>query len=136
MLLLDTNVCIQLWQRGNDSVRQRFLAHRPSEIRLCSVVKAELFYGARHSLRVDHNLSLLAAFMAPIESLAFDDRCAEEYGAIRAQLVSLGTPIGPNDLMIAATARAHDATLITNNTREFDRIAGLRVVDWERSPGR
>ena len=131
MLLLDTNVCIQLWHRGNSRMRRRFLAHNPSEIRLSSVVKAELFYGARHSQRVDHNLRLLAAFMAPIESLAFDDRCAEEYGTMRAQLALLGTPIGPNDLMIAATARAHDATLVTNNTREFDRIAGLRVVDWE-----
>ena len=118
-------------QRGNDKVRQRFLAHRPSEICLCSVVKADLFYGARRSQRVENNLRLLKAFMAPVKSLPFDDCCAEEYGAIRAQLSSLGTPIGPNDLMIAATARAHDATLVTNNTREFNRIAALRVVDWE-----
>ena len=131
MFLLDTNVCIQLWQRGNDKVRQRFLAYRPSDICLCSIVKADLFYGARRSQRVENNLRLLEAFMAPVKSLPFDDRCAEEYGAIRAQLSSLGTPIGPNDLMIAATARAHDATLITNNTREFSRIVGLRVVDWE-----
>ena len=131
MFLLDTNVCIQLWQRGNDKVRQRFLACRPSDICLCSIVKADLFYGARRSQRVENNLRLLEAFMAPVKSLPFDDRCAEEYGAIRAQLSSLGTPIGPNDLMIAATARAHDATLITNNTREFSRIVGLRVVDWE-----
>ena len=131
MLLLDTNVCIQLWQRGNEKVRRRYLAHRPSEICLSSVVKAELYFGARRSWRVENNLRLLEAFMAPIKSLPFDDRCAEEYGAIRAQLSSLGTPIGPNDLMIAATARVHDATLVTNNTREFTRIAGLRVTDWE-----
>ncbi len=131
MFLLDTNVCIQLWQRDHDKVRRRFLAHHPSEICLCSIVKAELFYGARRSQRVESNLRLLEAFMAPIKSLPFDDRCAEEYGAIRAQLSSLGTPIGPNDLMIAATARTHDVTLVTNNTREFSRIAGLRVVDWE-----
>jgi len=131
VFLLDTNVCIQLWQRDSDKVRQRFLNHGPSEIYLCSVVKAELFYGARRSQRVESNLRLLEAFMAPINSFPFDDRCAEEYGAIRAQLSSSGMPIGPNDLMIAATARAHDATLVTNNTREFNRIAGLRVVDWE-----
>jgi tRNA(fMet)-specific endonuclease VapC len=131
VLLLDTNVCIQIWQRGNDKARRTFLAHRPSEICLCSVVKAELYYGARRSQRVESNLRLLEAFMAPIKSLPFDDRCAEEYGAIRAQLSSLGTPIGPNDLMIAATARVHDATLVTHNSREFSRITGLRMVDWE-----
>ena len=131
MFLLDTNVCIQLWQRGNGRVRRVFLAHHPSEIVLCSVVKAELFYGARRSQRVETNLRLLEAFMAPIKSLPFDDRCAAEYGVIRAQLSSLGTPIGPNDLMIGAIARAHDATLVTNNTREFGRIVGLRITDWK-----
>lgn len=131
MFLLDTNVCIQLWQRGNETVRRRLMAHRPGELRLSSVVKAELFFGARRSHRVEHNIRLLQAFMAPIESLPFNDRCAEEYGVIRAQLTSLGTPIGPNDLMIAATARVHDATLVTNNTREFERVVGLRVIDWE-----
>jgi tRNA(fMet)-specific endonuclease VapC len=95
------------------------------------VVKAELYFGARKSQRVDHNLRLLEAFMAPMQSLPFNDRCAEEYGVIRAQLSAVGSPIGPNDLMIAATARAYDATLVTNNTREFARVTGLRMVDWQ-----
>jgi tRNA(fMet)-specific endonuclease VapC len=64
-------------------------------------------------------------------SLAFDDRCAEEAGLIRLHLERSGRPIGPNDLLIAATARAHDLVLVTHNRREFERIPGLRVEDWE-----
>lgn len=103
----------------------------PSEIVLCSIVKAELLYGARHSRRVEDNLRLLNHFFTPLASLPFDDRCAEEYGLIRAQLAAQGSLIGPNDLMIAAIARAHDTTLVTHNIREFSRVAGLRLTDWE-----
>ncbi len=104
----------------------------PSSITLCSIVKAELLYGARHSERVEDNLSLLNGFFGPLASLPFDDRCAEEYGIIRAQLATQGAIIGPNDLLIAATACACDATLVTHNTGEFSRIAGLRLTDWEQ----
>lgn len=107
----------------------------PSEIVLCSIVKAELLYGARHSERVEDNLRLLDRFFTPLASLSFDDRCAEEYGLIRAQLAAQGALIGPNDLMIAATARAHDTTLVTHNIREFNRVAGLRLTDWIEEPG-
>ena len=103
----------------------------PSEIALCSVVKAELLYGTRNSKRVEENLKLLDQFFTPLTSLPFDDRCAEEYGIIRAQLAAQGSPIGPNDLLIAAIARTHDVTLVTHNTKEFSRITGLRLTDWE-----
>jgi len=63
--------------------------------------------------------------------MPFDDRCAEEYGLIRAALMEQGRIIGPNDLIIAAIARANDATLITHNTSEFSRIQSLRLEDWE-----
>jgi len=129
--LLDTNTCIQLLNGSSVSVAQKFRAHPPADITLCSIVKAELLYGARHSARVETNLTLLVHFFAPLSSLPFDDRCAEEYGHIRAQLIAEGAPIGPNDLMIAAIARTHDATLITHNTREFSRVTGLRLSDWE-----
>lgn len=64
-------------------------------------------------------------------SLPFDDRAADEYGRIRAYLARLGTPIGPNDLLIAAIALANNATLVTHNTTEFNRVPGLTIVDWE-----
>lgn len=131
--LLDTNTCIRLLNGSSDAVVRQFRARAPGEIALCSVVKAELLYGARHGTRVEANLTLLNRFFAPLPSLLFDDRCAEEYGLIRAQLAAEGAPIGPNDLMIAAIARTHDATLITHDTREFSRVAGLRLSDWEEA---
>ena len=131
MYLLDTNVCIHLLNQKHPGILQYFQQHSPAEIALCSIVKAELLYGARHSQRVQENLQLLAKFFAPLVSLPFDDRCAEEAGLIRADLAGQGNPIGPNDLLIAATARAHDAVLITHNSGEFSRVTGLRMEDWE-----
>lgn len=110
---------------------QHFQRHSPGEIALCSIVKAELLYGARHSKRVEANLQLLAKFFAPLVSLPFDDRCAEEAGLICADLAGQGSPVGANDLLIAATARAHDAVLVTHNSGEFARVTGLRLEDWE-----
>lgn len=131
MYLLDTNVCIHLLNQKHPGILQHFQQHSPAEIALCSIVKAELLYGARHSQRVQENLQLLAKFFTPLVSLPFDDRCAEEAGLIRADLAGQGNPIGPNDLLIAATARAHDAVLITHNSGEFARVIGLRMEDWE-----
>lgn len=70
-------------------------------------------------------------FLDQFVSLPFDDKAALVYGRVRAQLATQGTPIGPNDLMIAAIAIANDVTLVTRNTREFGRVAGLRIEDWE-----
>jgi len=75
------------------------------------------------------NLRLLEHFFEAVASLPFDDRCAGEYGVIREELERAGTPIGPNDLLIAATALAHDGTLVTHNIREFSRVPGLRMED-------
>ncbi|MFT4178326.1 MAG: type II toxin-antitoxin system VapC family toxin [Thermomonas sp.] len=130
MYLLDSNTCIALLNQSHAGAAARIRQCRPEEVLLCSVVKSELLYGARHSQRVQANLQLLAQFFAPLPSLPFDDRCAEEAAMIRADLAIQGQPIGSNDLLIAATARAHDAVLVTHNTREFVRVAGLRLEDW------
>ncbi len=131
MFLLDTNVCIRILNEDDPRIRSRFLELGPSLIAVCSVVKAELYTGARRSRRVEYNLDRLQQFFAPLESLPVDDSAAEHYGVIQADLLLRGTPIGPNDLKIASIARAHDRTLVTNNTREFRRVPGLRVVDWQ-----
>lgn len=131
MFLLDTNVCIRLLNQSHPDIIGQFHQHLPSEIALCSIVKAELLFGARRSRQVEANLGLLQRFFEPLVSLPFDDRCAEEAGQIRADLMAQGKPIGPNDLLIAATARARDAVLVTHNTRELARVTGLRMVDWE-----
>ena len=129
--LLDTNVCIHLLNEKHPVILQHFRQHSPSDIALCSVVKAELLYGARRSQRVEANLQLLKIFFAPLQSLSFNDECAEHYGQIHADLLTQGKPIGPNDTLIAAIARANDAILITHNSSEFSRVAGLRIEDWE-----
>lgn len=133
MYLLDTNVCIRLLNETHAGLRSQFQSRSPADIALCSVVKAELLFGARRSSRVEGNLQRLKLFFAPLASLPFDDLCAEHYGLIRTDLLAQGKPIGPNDLIIAAIARAHDATLVTHNTAEFGRVIGLRMEDWERS---
>ena len=135
MYLLDTNVCIRLLNHGHEGLIQHFQHRHPREIALCSIVKAELYYGARHSRRVEANLQLLTKFYQPLLSLPFDDRCAEEAGLIRADLAEQGMSIGPSDVLIAAIARANDAVLVTHNTGEFARVTGLRTVDWEAEPG-
>lgn len=100
---------------------------------VCSIVKAELLYGARHSRQVEKNLLRYRRFLTPLKSLPFDDDCAEEYAWIRSDLSRKGNLIGPNDLLIAAIALTHNAILVTNNTREFSRVRNLRLEDWQEN---
>lgn len=131
MYLLDTNTCIQVINRPTGQVAERFRQHEPHQLKVCSIVKAELYYGARKSQQVESNLERVKFFCAPLESLPFDDFCSEQYGQIKAILAKEGQIIGPNDLLIAAIARVYDAILVTNNTREFSRVTGLRLEDWQ-----
>ena len=130
--LLDTNSCIRLLNEDRNSVVSRRLARmRSGDVTLCSVVKAELYWGAFRSSREDSNLARLELFFSEFVSWPFDDQSAVIYGQIRAQLAASGTPIGPNDLLIASIALANNLILVTHNTREFSRVEGLRLEDWE-----
>lgn len=131
MYLLDTNACIRILNGTSATLVERLRATARAEVRLSSIVRAELLYGARRSGRVAENLRLLHRFFAAFTPVPFDDRAAEEAGLIRADLERTGKPIGPNDLLIAASARSHDMVLVTHNTREFSRVVGLQVEDWE-----
>jgi len=131
VFLLDTNACIRILNGSSPEMVARLRRHRPSEIRLCSVVKAELLSGARKSDRPHQNLQLLDELFSVVGSLPFDDDCAAHAGTIRHDLERAGTPVGPHDLLIAATAMAHDAVLVTHNVGEFSRILGLKLEDWE-----
>jgi tRNA(fMet)-specific endonuclease VapC len=132
MYLLDSNVCIRLLNESASSNIARKLAElTPDDIRLCSVVKSELYYGAYKSTRRERNLANLNRFFSQFISLPFDDNAAAIAGQVRAQLDVAGTPIGSNDLLIAAIALSNDLTLVTHNTREFGRINGLKYEDWE-----
>lgn len=131
MYLLDTNACIRILNNSSSSLIARLREHRTDEIAICSIVKAELFYGAYGSSRIAENLRVLDRFFKPFRSLPFDDNCVQIFGRIRSDLKYSGTPIGPYDLLIAATAIANDRILVTANTREFERVAGLKIENWE-----
>ena len=98
---------------------------------VCSVVKAELFYGAMRSNNPQRTLANQQKFLNSFVSLPFDDQAAVIYGRIRAHLATQGMPIGANDLQIAAISLAHNLTLVTHNQREFSRVPGLHLEDWE-----
>ena len=129
-LLLDTSVCVPLINRSDTGLRNQLLAQTPGAVLLCSVVKGELYFGARHSARVAENLSRVDRFCGAFESLPFDDEAAAHYGTLRAQLSREGRLIGGNDLLIASIALAYDATLVTRNIGEFRRVPGLAVERW------
>jgi tRNA(fMet)-specific endonuclease VapC len=129
--MLDTNVCIRLLNDQDSPAARRLASLSRRGVVLCSISKAELYYGAYRSARREANLALLRRFFQGFETLTFDEKCEEVYGVIRARLASAGTLIGPNDLLIAAVALANEATLVTHNTAEFGRVRGLRIEDWE-----
>ncbi len=131
MYLLDTNTCIGYLKGRAVGVRRRLSALPIEEVFVCSVVKAELFYGAMKSSNPEHTLAQQLEFLNRFVSLPFNDTSAVIYGRIRAQLTASGTPIGSNDLLIAVIALANDLTLVTHNVREFRRVEGLQIEDWE-----
>ena len=128
--LLDTNFCIELLNKHDSRAAKKLASVSPKDIRLCSVVQAELYHGAYKSGR-EANLKLVRSFLSLFESLAFDDHSAETYGRLRTELEKRGNLVGPNDLLIASIALANDVTLITHNTSEFSRILNLKIEDWQ-----
>src|SRR5215471_3278640 len=129
--LPDTNACIALLRQRSSRLIARWQSVKVSDIVMCSVVVYELRYGAERSSDPARGHAKLDLFLSPFASLPFDDRCARTCAEIRAELERTGRVIGPHDLQIAAIALRHGLTLITHNTREFSRIPGLKLDDWE-----
>lgn len=127
--LLDTDTCVALI-KGKPQPMTHLAKLSPAQIVVSTVTLAELQYGARKSQYVERNLELVQRFLDPFALIPFDAMAAREYGVIRADLERRGTPIGPNDLKIASIARGLGFTLVTHNTREFDRVTGLKLADW------
>ena len=134
MWLLDTNICIYLIKRRPERVLDRLRALDVATVGVSSITVAELQYGVAKSSRPEHNALALAALLAPLDVLPFDDAAAAAYGVVRADLERAGTPIGAMDLLIAAHARVLGRTLVTNNVREFSRVPGLKVENWAEAP--
>ena len=127
--LLDTNTCIA-FLKGNQKVVDKIRIIGIEHLLLCSVVKAELWFGACKSERVLGNQAVLKEFFMQFSSLSFDDDSIQYYGEIRALLSKSGKPIGANDLLIAAVAKTNQVILVTNNTKEFMRVPDLLIEDW------
>ena len=131
IFLLDTNVCVVYLNQPQSQVAKQLHYFHSQDIAVCAVVKAELFYGAMKSQRPEQTLAKQQGFLATFQSLPFDDEAALVFAKIRADLQRQGQPIGPYDMQIAAIALANDLTLVTHNTREFSRVNGLTLTDWE-----
>lgn len=129
--LLDTNVCVRFLNGDSVGLRQRFLRTDRQDIAVCSVVKAELFYGAMRSDDPTSAWARQRRFLEAFVSLPLDDLAALIAGRVRAQLANTGTPIGVHDLLIASIALANHLILVTHNTREFERVEDLEIEDWE-----
>ena len=131
-VMLDTNICIYIIKQKPDVVLQRFRAFQVGDIGISAITLAELQYGAAKSARPRQNRESLKEFVSALDVASFDIAATEAYGEIRASLEKSGRPIGAMDLLIAAHALSLRARLATNNEREFKRVRGLRVENWNQ----
>ena len=129
-LFLDTDICVYAIRGKYPDIQKRIAASSPERIKIPAIVKAELLAGALRSHQADQAHAVVERFLSPFEIVSFDDACSVIYSQIRFDLEKKGHPIGPNDLLIAATALAHRGTLITHNLKEFSRISDLKLQDW------
>lgn len=127
--MLDTNIVIYVIKRRPIEMLSKFNAQLGRMV-ISSITLAELYYGAEKSQFPDRNLRVVEDFVSRLDVLSYDARAAFHYGAIRADLERKGTPVGANDLHIAAHARSAGLTLVSNNLREFNRVEGLLSENW------
>lgn len=130
VFMLDSNVCIDILRRKDRKTLRHFDSCQVGEIAISSITMAELQHGIFKGNRQVADQEVMTKFCRDLEILPFDELAAETYGRIRASLERVGTPIGPMDTLIAAHAMSLDCTLVTNNEREFRRVAGLAVENW------
>ena len=129
--LVDTNICIYALKQ-NPVVLRHLLAQTRTDVVLSVITEAELRAGAAKSTSPVKTLRLLENFLQPVTVLEFTSEDATAYANVRAKLERAGTPIGPLDTLIAAQAVGRRLTLVSNNEREFGRVAGLRLENWAR----
>lgn len=131
--LLDTNTCIRFINGRAPQIRVKMLKIADSDIGISTIVQAEMFAGSAKSQTPERSREIQQEFFRRFKTIPFDKKSALIYGDIRASLEKQGTPIGGNDMLIAATAIAHDLILVSHNTREFGRVEGLIFEDWEET---
>lgn len=129
--MLDTNACIRFLNGKSPNLRKKIREHRREDIVLCSMVRGELLVGARKHENSEQLMLKRRTFLEQFESFPFDDDAADKYSEIKAFLETTGQIIGGNDLIISAIALSNNVTLVTHNTREFNRVPNLIIEDWE-----
>jgi tRNA(fMet)-specific endonuclease VapC len=136
MLILDSNT-ISYYFRGDPQVVPQLQAVRPADLGVPAIVEYELRYGLLRlpQAAAEPRLTALAQFLRPVQVLPFDAECATQAARIRVVLEAAGKPIGPHEILIAATALRHQATLVTRNVREFSRVPGLSWISWHSEDG-
>jgi len=128
--MLDTNMCIYLIKKKPKKVFEKFKTLELGDVCISSVTLSELMYGVEKSQHQQKNKAALEEFLSPIDIVSFDESAAACYAEIRALLEKNGMIIGPLDMMIAAHAKSLKAVIVTNNTKEFSRVAHLKVENW------
>jgi len=128
--LLDTNICIYLIKRCPSEVLEQFRQHSPQDVAISTITLFELQYGIEKSQYRQRSEDALAKFLLPLNLINMDRSSAIEAATIRAQLEKKGIPMGPYELLIAGLARSRGMTLVTSNTKEFERVVGLHLENW------
>ena len=128
--MLDTNICIYAIKNKPEKVLNTLKEKLNDGICISAITLAELAHGVEKSAARDKNRAALLRFLSILTVLPFDDLVAAEYGAVCADLQRKGTPIGTMDMLIAAHAKTEGLILVTNNTREFERVEGLTLENW------
>ncbi len=127
--MLDTNIVIYVIKRRPVEVLETFNLH-VGQMCISSITLAELLHGVEKSTKPEHNLRQVEDFVSRLDVLEYGIKAANHYGEIRADLERKGTIIGVNDLHIAGHARSEGLTLVTNNSKEFERVEALRLNNW------
>jgi tRNA(fMet)-specific endonuclease VapC len=121
-----------LINNSSRAVTTRLAAQQPEDIYVSTITQLELYYGAYRSAQHSRNLEILQRFFSQFTIISLEPETARVAGRIRAELAAIGKPIGPNDLQIAAIAVANNLILVTHNVREFNRVNGLLLEDWDQ----
>ncbi|TLD93465.1 type II toxin-antitoxin system VapC family toxin [Helicobacter magdeburgensis] len=129
-IMLDTNICIYILNNKPEYIKGKFLQYRIGDVAISSISVAELYFGVEKSRFKEPNTIALSAFLANLEVVNFGNKEASVYASVRADLERKKSLIGSMDMLIAATAIANNLVLITNNTKEFERVQNLNIENW------
>lgn len=128
--MLDTNICIYIIKNKPPKVLRKFSKVDPKDVCISSITSSELWYGVNKSSHFEKNAIALEEFFSPLTILEYNETDSKSYGKVRSELEKKGQIIGSMDLLIAAHALSRNLKLVTNNTKEFKRVAGLSVENW------